>query len=229
MRLLSKRNASLAVLLAAQSVATPAMLNSAWADQVQVSVDVWADNWFEMYVDGELVLQDSVPITTERSFNAESTTFQVTLPAQIAFMAMDFRENDSGLEYIGTRRQQMGDGGFIAQFRDVASGEVIAVTDSRAQCLVIHHAPVDRSCADEASPVAGQGACGFEASNPPANWTSASFDDSAWSSAVEHSAADVDPKDGYDRIGWDNAAELIWGDDLLQDNTVLCRMTLTEP
>lgn len=228
MRLLSKRNTSFAFLLAAHSVAAPAMLNSAWADQVQVSVDVWADNWFEMYVDGERVLEDSVPITTERSFNAESTVIDVTLPTQVAFMAMDFRENDSGLEYIGTRRQQMGDGGFIAQFRDAASGEVIAVTDSSAQCLVIHHAPFDRACADEANPVAGQGACAYEAADAPENWTSASFDDSAWPAAVEHSATDVGPKDGYDRISWDGAAQLIWGDDLLQDNTVLCRMTLTE-
>lgn len=207
--------------MVAQLVASPVL-----ADETQVSVDVWADNWFEMYVDGERALQDSVPITTERSFNAETATFQVTLPAQIAFMAMDFQENDSGLEYIGTQRQQMGDGGFIAQFRDAATGRLLGATDSSMRCMVIHRAPADRSCAREASPVAGQGACAFAAANPPANWTSASFDDSAWPYASEHSAAEVRPKDGYDQIQWDGSAQLIWSDDLVQDNTILCRMTL---
>ena len=29
------------------------------------SADVWADNWFEMRINGVQVAQDSVPITTE--------------------------------------------------------------------------------------------------------------------------------------------------------------------
>lgn len=201
-------------------------ISPAVADPTQVSVDVWADNWFEMYVDGQRVLQDSVPITTERSFNAESTVFPVELPAQIAFMAMDFRENDTGLEYIGTQRQQMGDGGFIAQFRDANTGRLLAVTDRATRCIVIHRAPVDQACARERNPVAGQGVCAFQASNPPENWTAAGFDDSAWPFASEHSEAEVRPKDGYDHIQWDRTAELIWSDDLVQDNTVLCRMML---
>lgn len=213
-------------LLLAASLLSASLLTHAYAEPTSVSVDVWADNWFEMYVDGQRVLQDSVPITTERSFNAELTVFQVELPAQIAFLAMDFRENDTGLEYIGTQRQQMGDGGFIAQFREAASGRLLGATDDGARCLVIHRAPVDPMCARERNPVAGQGVCGFQASNPPANWTTASFDDSAWPFAVEHSESEVRPKDGYDRIRWDNAAELIWSGDLVQDNTVLCRMTL---
>ena len=40
------------------------------------SSDVWADNWFEMRIDGTQVAQDSVPITIERSFNSESFTFE---------------------------------------------------------------------------------------------------------------------------------------------------------
>ena len=75
------------------------------------SADVWADNWFEMHIDGTQVAEDSVPITTERSFNAESFEFEAERPFVIGLVAKDFKENDSGLEYIGTRRQQMGDGG----------------------------------------------------------------------------------------------------------------------
>lgn len=32
---------------------------------------VWADNWFALYANGVQVGEDSVPITTERSFNAQ--------------------------------------------------------------------------------------------------------------------------------------------------------------
>ena len=38
-------------------------------------VQVWADNWFSLYVDETFVGEDPVPITTERSFNAETLSF----------------------------------------------------------------------------------------------------------------------------------------------------------
>lgn len=93
------------------------------------SADVWADNWFEMRIDGVQVAEDSVPITTERSFNAESFTFEAERPFVIGLVAMDFKENDTGLEYIGTNRQQMGDGGVIVQIRD-AAGTTVADSDA---------------------------------------------------------------------------------------------------
>ena len=62
------------------------------------SADVWADNWFEMRVNGEQVAEDSVPITTERSFNAESFTFDAERPFVVGLVAKDFKENDTGLE-----------------------------------------------------------------------------------------------------------------------------------
>ncbi len=194
----------------------------------KLTADIWVDNWFEMYVNGEKVIEDSMPITTERSFNAETVTFTADLPAQIVIMAKDFKENDTGLEYIGTRRQQMGDGGLIAQIKDAETGEIVAVTNGTARCLVVHRAPLDISCADENDPVAGQGACAFEETAIPADWASPDFDDSAWPAATEHSERAVRPKDGYDEISWDNSARLIWSYDLVQDNTLLCRLTVNE-
>ncbi|MEJ6397124.1 PEBP family protein [Yoonia sp. 208BN28-4] len=189
------------------------------------SADVWADNWFEMRINGEQVAEDSVSITTERSFNAESFTFEAERPFTIGLVAKDFKENDTGLEYIGTRRQQMGDGGVIVQIMD-ASGEVVIVSDGEWQCYVTHTAPLDKSCESERDPIAGVGACGFNAENEPDGWDLASFDASDWPSADVYSARDVDPKDGYDRISWNAAAEFIWGPDLEQSNTVLCRLTV---
>ncbi len=198
----------------------------AQGDSRTLSVDVWVDNWFEMSVNDEKILEDSVPITTERSFNAESTTFSAELPAVIAIVAKDFKENDTGLEYIGTSRQQMGDGGLIFQIQDASSGETVAVSDSNMRCLVVHRAPLDQSCVENNTPVAGQGACAYESLDYPPDWKTLDFDDSLWPSASEHTERAVRPKDGYDRIDWDSSARLIWSNDLVQDNTLLCRLVI---
>jgi len=189
------------------------------------TADVWADNWFSLDVNGAQVAEDSVSITTERSFNAESFSFTAEPPFVLGLTAKDFKENDTGLEYIGTRKQQMGDGGVILQIRD-ASGKIVAVSNDGWQCLVVHKAPVDKSCAQERDPVAGQGACGFEMTEDPVDWNALSFESSAWPQATEHSERAVSPKDGYDRITWDSNAQLIWGPDLETDNTLLCRLVI---
>lgn len=189
------------------------------------SADVWADNWFEMRINGEQVAEDSVPITTERSFNAESFSFDAERPFVIGLVAKDFKENDTGLEYIGTRRQQMGDGGVIAQIAD-AAGELVAVTDAGWQCYVTHTAPLDKSCEGARVPVAGTGSCGFKAEDEPTGWDTAVFDATNWPAADVYSAREVSPKDGYDEITWAEEAKLIWGPDLEQSNIVLCRLTV---
>lgn len=189
------------------------------------TADVWADNWFEMRINGEQVAEDSVPITTERSFNAESFSFEAERPFVVGLVAKDFRENDTGLEYIGTRRQQMGDGGAILQIMD-AAGTPVAVSNADWQCLVIHTAPLDKSCESEANPVAGEGACGFEALDEPEGWDAAGFDASGWPQAHIYTEAEVSPRMGYDEIDWVDDAKLIWGPDLEQSNTVLCRLTV---
>jgi len=189
------------------------------------TADVWADNWFQFSINGELVAEDSVSITTERSFNAESFTFEATPPFVIGMIVKDFKENNSGLEYIGSRRQQMGDGGVIAQVKN-SDGELVAVTNGNWRCLVIHDAPLDKRCADEKEPVAGVGHCGFAAIEAPVEWDQFNYDDLKWDKANVYSAQEVSPKDGYDQINWDKAAELIWGPDLETNNTLLCRLSI---
>jgi hypothetical protein len=190
-----------------------------------LSADVWADNWFEMRIGGAQVAEDSVSITTERSFNGESFTFEAERPFVIGLVAKDFKENDTGLEYIGARNQQMGDGGVILQIMD-ATGETVVVSNDSWQCLVIHSAPLDKSCEGSSNPVAGEATCTFEAFEEPDGWDVADFDASDWPQADIYSAREVGPKDGYDEISWADDAELIWGPDLEQSNTVLCRLTV---
>lgn len=192
------------------------------ATEGMLAADVWADNWFALSVNGEQVAEDSVPITTERSFNAESFTFPDERPFVLALTAKDYKEDDTGLEYIGTDRQQMGDGGVILQIRDAAGG-VVAVTDASWKCLVTNTAPLNKVCADESDPQAGIGPCGFRNTDVPEGWDTLDFDDSEWPAATVHTEEAVSPKFGYDDVSWDAAAKLIWGPDLQTDNTVLCR------
>ena len=155
------------------------------------SVEVWADNWMAVYVDGELVGEDSVPITTERSFNAETFTFEATYPFTIAIEAKDFKETDSGIEYIGQPNQQMGDGGLIAQVTDTSTGEVVATTGSGWSVLVVQRAPLNTDCADDPDPDA---TCEYESTDPPSGWAEAGFDDSRWTAATEWSTQRGEPQ-----------------------------------
>ncbi|MGL1921371.1 MAG: PEBP family protein [Hyphomicrobiales bacterium] len=206
--------------LATILVTSALSLTTASAETIQA--DVWVDNWFAFYVNEKLVKQDSVSINTERSFNKESFSFNATRPYVLNFVAKDFKANDTGLEYIGTRKQQMGDGGLIAQFLN--GNTVVSVTNSAWKCLVIHTAPHDKSCAKSSNPIAGQGSCGFNKSAEPAGWKNLNFNDSSWPSAQEYEERDVRPKDGYDRVNWNGSAKFIWGADLEQSNTILCRI-----
>ncbi len=191
----------------------------------KVTAEIWVDNWFALHVNGTKIAEDSVAYKTERSFNAERIKFNADLPMTIAVELRDFMENDTGLEYIGSRKQQMGDGGAILQFSD-AAGHILGVSGADWNCQVIHHAPIQTSCAKQGNPIVGQGDCAGNISEAPANWTAPSFDDSGWDSAVVHSERDVRPKDGYDRINWDRDAEIIWSNDLERDNIVLCRASI---
>ena len=185
------------------------------------TAEVWADNWFSLYVNGQLVGEDSVPITTERSFNAETITFTATYPLTIAMITKDYKETDSGLEYIGEPNQQMGDGGFVAQFTDTATGAIIATTNGDWRGFVIQTAPLNSECEKSADP---NTECQFKNLEEPSGWTSPSFDDSSWPIATVYTADEVGVKDGYDTITWDENAKLIWGSNLNTNNTILWRI-----
>ncbi len=195
----------------------------------KVMAEIWVDNWFALAINGKPLIEDSVPFKTERSFNAEGVTFNATFPMTIAFEFRDFVEDDTGLEYIGSNRQQIGDGGAIAQFTNAETGAIIKVTDASWKCLVIHHAPADAACANESDPKVGEGKCTARITKAPNGWQAAGFDDSQWASATEHSVSEVSPKGGYDEINWKPGAKLIWSRDLKLDNTVLCRTVIKGP
>ncbi|MCP4935372.1 MAG: PEBP family protein [bacterium] len=189
-----------------------------------ITGEVWVDNWFKLYVNGKKLIEDSVSIRTERSFNAERFRFRASKPITFAFEFRDFMQNATGLEYIGSRRQQIGDGGAIAQFKNSRTGALITATNHQWRCLTVQYAPLNQDCARMRIPIVNKGACAQRIRHIPKNWMSSSFDDSSWPQATEYSAREVRPKDGYDRISWKKAARFIWGADLKRDNVLLCRL-----
>ena len=100
----------------------------------EFTAEVWADNWFAMYVNGKKVGEDSVPITTQKSFNSEIIKFTASYPLTIGFIAKDYVQSKSGLEYIGTNSQQIGDGGLIFQIREKVSQKLVTVSDESSYC-----------------------------------------------------------------------------------------------
>lgn len=191
--------------------------------QSTFTAEVWADNWFSLYINGKLVGEDSVPITTEKSFNSERITFTASYPFTIAMVAKDFKQNDTGLEYIGTDRQQMGDGGIVAQFTDTSTGRVVATTSSAWRGLVIHQAPLNKSCEKSSKPDVD---CTSRIASEPSGWTQTTFNDSSWPTANTYSKEQVGVKDGYNNISWSSDAQIIWTSDLEIDNTILWRYTV---
>ena len=186
--------------------------------------EVWADNWFALYINGVLVGQDSVSITTEKSFNSEKISFTASYPFVIGMVTKDFIQNDTGLEYIGSDRQQIGDGGFIAQFTNTSTGKVVAYTSSAWRGYVIHQAPLNVSCEKSKTPTTE---CKSKIQAEPSGWSQKTFDDSKWSLASVYTKEAVGVKDGYNDINWSSQAQLIWSSDLKIDNTVLWRFTVS--
>ena len=189
-------------------------------------LDFWVDNWASVYVNGVRVATDPVPITTIKSFNKVSANFRASYPLSIAVIAKDYVENSSGLEYIGTANQQIGDAGFILQIKETKTGKLAAATSSAWKSLVIFKAPLNPECVTSKNPLVD---CKSSTIATPTGWYTSSYQDSKWASAKEYSAQEVGVKEGYNEVSWASQAKLIWTSSLTQDNTVLFRYRATAP
>ena len=192
------------------------------ATTTSFSADIWADNWFALYVNGVKVAQDPVPLTTTKSFNKVSVKFTAKYPLTIALIGKDYVENQSGLEYIGSSQQQIGDAGIIAQIHEKASGKLVAATSKAWKSYVTFRAPLNPECVTSVSPLSE---CKSSSKALPTGWTLSTYKDSGWQAPGEYSESAVGVKDGYSQVKWDPRAHLIWSSSLTLDNTVLFRTT----
>jgi phosphatidylethanolamine-binding protein (PEBP) family uncharacterized protein len=188
--------------------------------------EIWADNWFALYVNGKKVGEDSTPFATERSFNNDVITFKATYPLTVGILARDYTENASGLEYIGKPNQQVGDGGVIAQIRETSSGAVVGATNKSWKVFITNKAPLNSDCIKSLSPLSE---CRTSVVKVPTAWYSTSFKDTSWGNATEFTKEAVGVKDGYLTIDWSPSAKLVWSSDLKIDNTILLRGKIMAP
>ncbi|CAB5042601.1 MAG: PEBP family protein [Actinobacteria bacterium] len=207
------------------ALVSPAEAQPTKANPVEFTAEVWADNWFALYANGKLVGEDSVPLTTERSFNSETIHFTATYPLTLGFIAKDYTQNSSGLEYVGTSRQQIGDGGIIAQVKETKSGKLVSATSSKWKSLVVNTAPLNPSCVTSTNPTVD---CQSKSVLTPTGWSTGSFNDSTWRAASTYSPEAVGVKDGYLTVNWSPSAQIVWGPDLKLANTVLLRTKVTK-
>lgn len=168
-----------------------------------VKANIYGDNTFVLYVNGELVAVDSISFIPH---NVISVDILPAYPMTIAVMAKDNADPKTGMEYANTN---IGDGGFILKFGDGT------VTNATWKAKKFAWGPVDR---DTTNP-------GVESIPIPDKWYAVDFDDSAWRNAKEYTEEEVGPKQPYYEHDF-KGAKFIWTDDVALDNTVIFRHTV---
>ncbi len=164
-----------------------------------VRANVYADNWFILYVNGKLTAVDSIDFIPH---NVVSVDILPEYPMTIAVMARDNADPKTGLEY-GTN---IGDGGFILKFGDGT------VTNAKWKAKCFFTGPLEKNVKDpkvKHDPI-------------PDDWWAVDFDDSKWANAKEYTEERVNPKEPFFKADFKDA-KFIWTDDLDTDNTVIFR------
>lgn len=200
---------------------------------------IFADNYFEMYVNGRPVGKDAIPFT---QFNSHLVKFRVTLPFTIAMKLVDWEENlGLGSEKNRGSKYHAGDGGLVMVIID-ASGKTVAATGSDWKAQTFYTAPIkDLSCPTEQGTTRSSNNCNADRVKDgsmfyglhwalPANWMHEDFDDSKWPAAttytnevivVNNKPSYMNFTDIFDDLVDD--AEFIWSTNVVLDNEVIVR------
>ncbi len=206
-----------------------------------ITAYIFADNYFELYVNGVAVAKDAIPFT---QFNSHIVKFKVSTPYTIAMKVVDWEENlGIGSESQATNYHP-GDGGMIAVFKD-ANGSTIATTGSEWKAQTFYTSPIqDLTCPTETGTTRSTSNCSTEDATDgsnfyalhweiPSDWTLASFDDSDWPSATTYTASELGMNNkpsytNYLDIFDDNTddAEFIWSTNVILDNEIIVRYTI---
>lgn len=207
-----------------------------------ITAYVFADNYFEMYINGTPVGKDKVPFT---QFNSSLMRFRVKQPFVAAMLAVDWEEAMGlGTEANGPAAYHAGDGGLVAVFTD-STGKIISVTDKQWKAQTYYTAPIkDLRCPTETGSLRLSDRCSTADSSDgnlwyglhwerSAGWEQPGYNDAGWPNAYEYanSTIGVDNKlaythftDIFDNSGTD--AKFIWSSNVILDNEVLMRHTV---
>tara|TARA_B100000315_G_scaffold250879_1_gene284589 strand:+ start:1204 stop:2175 length:972 start_codon:yes stop_codon:yes gene_type:complete len=203
---------------------------------------IFADNYFEFYINGILLGVDPVPFTP---FNSNIIRFTAKRPFTVAAMLVDWEENlGIGTESNRGASHHPGDGGFVAVIKN-AQGATVAITNKSWRAQTFYIAPLDgKRCLKITGGLRDSRACSSSTRNSgdgllaahwpiPENWATARFDDHAWPQATTFSndTVGVDNKRSYTNFVeiFDDPktdAKFIWSPNLVLDNVVLVRKTV---
>lgn len=203
------------------------------------TIYIFADNYFELYINGQLLAVDAVPFTP---FNSSVVRFKSNRPFVVAIMGVDWEENlGLGSEWNRGVPFHPGDAGFVAVIKD-KDGRIVEITDGSWRAQTYYTAPLhDRNCMKQVGPVRDSRACSTDSVRNgqsfsaafwpvPPDWFSVSFDDSLWPQAtvfsnetvgVRNKPAFMNFRDLFDDPKRD--AQFIWSSNLVLDNLVLMR------
>ncbi|MFZ4614153.1 MAG: hypothetical protein ACOYNH_10765, partial [Bacteroidia bacterium] len=200
---------------------------------------IFADNYFELYINGVAVGKDAIPFT---DFNSSIVKFKVLKPFSIAMKLVDWEERlGLGCEKNKLKKYHPGDGGMVAVFKD-AAGNIVCKTDADWKAQTFYVAPVkDFSCVTENGTTRNSSNCntsdvrngaGYAALHwkVPTDWMNKNFDDSSWPNATTFSnaAIGVDGKSAFTNFtdifdDANNDAQFIWSTNVILDNEVIVR------
>ena len=207
------------------------------ADGEVITGYIFADNYFELYVNGTLVGVDPVPYTP---FNSCFVKFKAKRPITYAFKLVDWEENlGLGTELNGGNAYYPGDGGLMASFSDgtVTNGNWkaqsfnIAPLDNPALVIEQPNGTHDSSAATAHTLTETAYALHYPV---PADWYSKTFADSGWPAATTYTEATVgvNNKPAFTNFPAQfstSGAQFIWSSNLVLDNEVVVRYTGPAP
>ena len=179
------------------------LIKPALADTIKINV--YADNWFMLYINGRLIAVDPIDFIPH---NVVTVDILPEYPMTIAVMAKDNADPKTGMEY----GNHIGDGGIIIKFADGT------VSNATWKAKSFFKGPLDR---DTVNPKVVH-------TSIPENWFAVNFDDSNWPNATEYTEQRVNPKEAYHNADF-AGAKFIWTEDLDLDNTILFRTKIDKP
>jgi hypothetical protein len=204
-------------------------------DGVEITGFIFADNYYELYVNGQIVARDSLGMTP---FNSTVVRFRARYPMTYAIKGIDWEtKHGLGMEY---QPFNIGDGGFIAYFSDGNGTHA----DWRAETFYI--APLDDPfcvrtaggrdssfCSQAVRPACAQSdplKCRALHFPIPDGWTAPGFNDSTWPRAIIWRPVEVTTVPGYvNYTKYFGDAEFIWTHNIRLDDLVLARYTAKGP
>ncbi|MDA7511301.1 YHYH protein, partial [Verrucomicrobia bacterium] len=203
------------------------------ADGEIITGYIFADNYFELYVNGTLVGIDPIPFT---EFNSNIVRFRAKAPITYAFKLVDWEENlGLGSESNRGNAFHPGDAGLIASFSDgtvtgadwKAQTFYIAPVDDPNNVVIHDDGTRDSSAANQTTGSANSYGLHWRT---PDNWFSSDYNDSSWPSATTFSneTVGVDNKPSFTNFEAQlsgGGAQFIWSSNLVLDNEVIVRYT----